>query len=101
MTLPEDYKKEDFKKINKLFNKLKDEKYSINRVDDILEEIDAIASRKLYDFINAEVEEVVVDKNKINFNFKIKDSEKYYVERINVFGSLRDLLMKTIIICST
>ena len=87
LTLPEDYKKEDFKKINKLFNKLNDEKYSINRVDDILEEIDTIASRKLYDFINAEVEEVVVDKNKINFNFKIKDSEKYYVERINVFGN--------------
>ena len=49
--------------------------------------IDIIASQKLYDFINAEVEETVVENNQINFDFKIKDSEKYYVERINVFGN--------------
>ena len=88
LSLPDDYKKDDFKKIEKLFNKLKNEKYSINKVNTILKEIDIIASQKLYDFINAEVEETIVENNKINFDFKIKDSEKYYVERINVFGNL-------------
>ena len=29
----------------------------------------------------------IVDNNKINFNFKIKDSEKFYVERINILGN--------------
>ena len=33
------------------------------------------------------LKETIVGNNKINFNFKIKDSEKYYVERINVFGN--------------
>ena len=87
LSLPDDYRKDDFKKIEKLFGKLKNEKYSINKVNTILKEIDIIASQKLYDFINAEVEETVVENNKINFDFKIKDSEKYYVERINVFGN--------------
>ncbi len=87
LSLPDDYKKNDFKKINKLFIKLKNEKYSINKVNTILKEIDAIASQKLYDFISAEVNETIVEDNKINFNFNIKDSQKYYVERINVFGN--------------
>jgi len=87
LSLPEDYKKDDFKKIDKLFIKLKNEKYSIDKVNNILKEIDKIASLKLYDFINAEVKESIVENNKINFNFEIKDSEKYYVERINIFGN--------------
>ena len=87
LSLPEDYKKDDFKKIDKIFNKLKNEKYSINKVNNILKEIDNIATQKLYDFIDADVEETIVGENKINFDFKIKDSDKFYVERINIFGN--------------
>ena len=87
LTLPEDYKKDDFNKIYKIFKKIENEKYSINKVNLILKEIDNIASRKLYDFIDADVEENVVETNKINFNFKIKDSQKFYVERVNIFGN--------------
>ena len=87
LSLPQDYKKDDFKKLNKLFNKLKNEKYSINKVNNILKEIDIIASQRLYDFIDAEVEETIVKENKIDLNFKIKDSDKFYVERVNIFGN--------------
>ncbi len=87
LTLPEDYKKEDFNKINKIFKKIENEKYSINKINLILKEIDNIASRKLYDFIDADVEEKIVGSNKIDFNFKIKDSQKFYVERVNIFGN--------------
>ncbi len=91
LTLPEDYDKKDFKDIEKIFKKLRGKNYSLDSVDKILKEIDNIASLKLYDFIDATVEEKVVDKNKLNFNFKMQDSKKYYVERINLFGNFQTI----------
>ena len=86
LNLPEDYKVSDFKKIDKLFSKLKGERYSLDDFNMILSEIDNIASSRLYDFIDAEVTESIVG-NKINFVFNVTDSEKVYVERINIFGN--------------
>tara|TARA_Y100001958_G_C21236259_1_gene562756 strand:+ start:60 stop:2309 length:2250 start_codon:yes stop_codon:yes gene_type:complete len=91
LTLPEDYNEDDFKDIEKTFKKLKGKNYSLDRVDKILKEIDKIASLKLYDFIDASVEEQIADKNKLNLNFKMQDSKKYYVERINIFGNFQTL----------
>ena len=91
LSLPEDYNENDFKKIKKLFNKLKNKKYSIDGINSILKEIELIASQNLYDFIDATVTEEIVDKNKINFNFKVKDSQKYYVERIDLFGNFNTI----------
>ena len=87
LTLPDDYKEKDFKKINKLFDKLKDEKYSLNNINLILNEIDNIASSRLYDFIKVEFSENIIEKNKIDFNFIVKDSDKFYVEKINIYGN--------------
>ena len=56
--------------------KLKNEKYSLNDFNKILDEIEKIASNRLYDFIDANVEEKIVDKNKINFNFNVKRLRK-------------------------
>ena len=87
LSLPDDYKEADFSKINKIFTKLKNEEYSLDDISKILEEIDRIASLRLYDFITADVKETIVENNKINFDFKIIDSQKFYVERINIFGN--------------
>ncbi len=87
LNLPQDYQKSDFAKIEKIFAKLKGERYSLNELDKILNEIDKIASARLYDFIDAEIEENIIDNNKINFTFNIVDSEKFYVERINILGN--------------
>ena len=91
LSLPEDYEEKDFKNIKKIFKKLKGKKYSLNSVDEILTEIDKIASLKLYDFIDASVKENIVDTNKIDFIFNLKDSKKYYVERINIFGNFQTI----------
>ena len=45
----------------------------------------------MYDFINAEVQETIVNENKINFEFKIIDSKKFYVERINILGNFNTI----------
>ena len=42
---------------------------------------------KIMNLLMLNVIETIVDKNKINFTFKFKESEKFYVERINIFGN--------------
>ena len=91
LDLPTDYKEKDFVKIQKIFKKLRNQEYSLDSINLILEEVDNIASLQLYDFINAEVEETFIANNKIDFNFKIKDSEKFYVERINIVGNFNTI----------
>ena len=87
LNLPEDYDPNDFDKINKLFKKLEGKRYSINDFNELLEEIDNIASFKLYDFIDATVDEKIIDNNKLNFTFNINDAKKFYVEKINILGN--------------
>ncbi len=91
LDLPDDYNKSDFQDLEKLFSKLSNEPYSINDLESILAEIEKIASTKLYDFIDADVEEKIVNENKIDFTFKIKTSEKYYVEKINILGNFQTI----------
>ena len=91
LNLPEDYDKDDFKDILKTFSSLKTKKYSLNNIDLILSEIDKIASSRLYDFINVEVSENIINENKINFIFTVKDSDKFYVEKINILGNFNTI----------
>ena len=87
LDLPADYNVLDFKKINQTFAKLKGKKYSIDDFNQILNDIEKIASLRLYDFIDAKVDEEIIDNNKINFVFNVSDSTKYYIERINILGN--------------
>ena len=91
LILPEDYSKSDFTDIEKIFQKLKGEIYSLDDFNLILNEIDKIASLKLYDFIDARVEKKVVNEDRLNFKFEIKDSEKFYIERINIVGNFNTI----------
>jgi len=87
LKIPIDYNKNDFEDINRLFNRLRGKEYSINALTEILDKIDLIASTKSYDFITANVTDRVVENNKLNFIFEILDSEKFYVEKINLLGN--------------
>ncbi len=91
LNLPDDYNKSDFKKVEKIFNELKNENYSLDNLNLILKEIEKIASVRLYDFIDAKVEEEIIDNNKINFTFNIVDSDKFYVEKINILGNFQTI----------
>ena len=91
LSLPGDYNEADFSKVEKIFKKLKDKDYSLDDISKILSEIDRIASLRLYDFITADVKETIVEGNKINFDFKIVDSQKFYVERINIIGNYQTI----------
>ena len=87
LNLPTDYEPDLFNKLEIIFNKLKNEPYSLEAVNEILEEIDNIALYANYEFIDANVAEKIVDNNKLDFNFNIIDGDKFYVEKINILGN--------------
>ena len=84
--LPPDYDDENFINLNKIFTKLKGKSYSLNSVDNVLKEIDKIVLNKEYEFLNATVDEELND-NLINLVFNIRETERFYVEKINIFGN--------------
>ena len=86
ISLPTDFDKNNFLRINNLFNKLKGEPYSINQVETILEEIDQITLVEQFQSITADVIENI-NGNKINLKFEIKEIPTKFVERINILGN--------------
>lgn len=86
LNIPNDFDKVNFEKIYKLFNNIKNEPYSINLINQILDEIDEITAIEQYKFIKATVSEDLTD-NKLNLTFNISETEKFFIERINIFGN--------------
>ncbi len=84
--LPNDFSKSNYEEVEKFFKKIENEPYSINRIENIVEKIEIITINEQYESIKASVNENVVS-NKININFKIEESEKFFIERINIFGN--------------
>ncbi len=86
INLPSDFDEKNFVSIKKLFKKIKGKPYSINTIDKILDEIDSITTLEQYKFIKANVSEEV-NNNLINLQFNIAEGEKFYVDRINIYGN--------------
>jgi len=86
LQIPVDFDKQNFSNLLTLFNELQGETYSINAVNEILEEIDKISVEEQYEAISAIVTENIL-LNKINLTFNIKETEKFIIERINIFGN--------------
>ena len=87
INIPDDYDIKDFKALQKIFKSLESTIYSYRSIDFILNEIDKIAAIKNYEFIDIGVNEIIEDDNKINFTFNVKEGDKFYVERVNIFGN--------------
>ena len=84
--LPNDFDKENYTNLNKVLTDLKDEPYSINSVDKILDEIDSITTSEEFKSASAYAQQNIV-QNKLNIDFIIEESETFYIERINIFGN--------------
>ena len=87
LNLPIDYDEQNFEEVNRKLNKLLDKTYSLSKVSEVVEEIDKVSLTREYDFINADLEEVDKGNDKLELIFNIKESEKFYVEQINIFGN--------------
>ena len=86
ISLPSDYDNQNFKIIETLFNDLKNTKYSINKINMILEEIDEVVLDEQYESVEATVDEELIN-NQLNLKFVVNEVEKIFVEKINIFGN--------------
>ena len=86
LDIPVNFEIDNFENLLTLFKEIKDETYSLNSVRKILEEIDQISIQEQFESISAVVSENVVN-DKINLTFSIKETEKFVIDRINIFGN--------------
>ena len=86
LNLPTDFSESNYESLDKFFNKLENEPYSLYSVENILEKIEDITVNEQYESIKATVEETIID-NKINISFNIEETERLFIERINIFGN--------------
>tara|TARA_Y100001935_G_scaffold243623_1_gene235201 strand:+ start:1841 stop:4090 length:2250 start_codon:yes stop_codon:yes gene_type:complete len=84
--LPVEFDKENYSQLFEFFEKLKDEPYSLFQVEKILEKIEVITINEQNETVKSKFQETIVD-NKINLNFKIDETEKIFVEKINIYGN--------------
>ena len=90
LNLPSNYDSKLFQKITKKFSKLKGDKYSLLKINNLLDDINDIALSKQYEFINASIVEKI-NGDKIDFDINISESEKFYIEKINIKGNFNTL----------
>ncbi len=83
----ENFDKNSLKKLSKITKNLNGKKYSEKILNKIIDLIDDIALKNQFIFINTTYDLIIIDDNKINIDFIFKDLEKFYVERINIFGN--------------
>ena len=90
LNLPSNYDAKLFENIVKKFSKLKGDTYSLLKVNDLLDDINDIALSRQYEFINASIDETI-NGDRIDFNINISESDKFYVEKINIIGNYTTL----------
>jgi len=86
LSLPDDFNKDNFESIYKLFTKLKNKPYSLIRIENILDSIDSISTTQQFESTKSSVVEDIKE-NKINLNFIIQDVDRTFVEKINIFNN--------------
>ena len=86
LKVPSDFDKTNYEKINFLFNDLKGEPYSINRIEKILKKINEISIYEQYVSSEAFVEENIFE-NKIDLKFIINEIQTVQVDKINILGN--------------
>ncbi len=87
LLLPADFDPKHFNEIDLTLKKLKGKFYSLSAINKIIDNIEKISLKKQYEFIDATFEEFVINGNQIDLNIELKESQKFYVEKINIFGN--------------
>ncbi len=84
---PDNYDENDFIKINKKLNEYSSKLYSFKVVEKILKEIENIAVKEDYEFVDANINEIITNDNLIDIRIDVIESDKFYVKQINIFGN--------------
>ncbi len=87
LDIPIDYKARDFKEVKNSITGLIGEKYSLNKINKVIKEIDNISVARLYDFLDATIEINKAEGNKLKLVFTVIESDKFFVKKIDIFGN--------------
>jgi len=101
LKLSNDYDPKYFIKIKDSLSKLENKEYSLSKIEKVLREVDKIALSKQYEFIDASLTEKITNNNKLDISISLIDTEKFYVERINILGNeftLEEVIRNTFIV---
>ena len=101
INLPDNYDLVFFEKIQKKLNESKGLFYSYKVIENTLSKIEDIAFDKDYEFVDATIDETIVDKNKINTVINLTESSKLYVNKINILGNsvtIEDVLRNELVV---
>ena len=83
---PDDFNKDNYEKLISILKNLKGKPYSINAIEDILDKIDVITINEEFKSVKASINEKVTN-NKLDIDFIIEETDKYFVEKINIYGN--------------
>ena len=86
INLPDDFDKTNFEELTTFLISLKGKPYSLNSVEKILNNIDNITIQEEYKSVKATISENI-SKDKLDINFNIQETDKFFVERINIYGN--------------
>ena len=101
LELSDEYDPAYFVKIKSLLNDLKGKEYSLSKIEKVLRQVDKIALSKQYEFIDASLSEMIINDNKLDMTISLVDSEKFYVEKINILGNsytLEEVIRNSLIV---
>jgi outer membrane protein insertion porin family len=91
-----------FEKIENKINKFTGKKYSLNKVEKVLNEIEKIALNKNYEFLDISLDENITKNNEINISINLKNKDKnIFVKQLNIFGNnitIEDVIRNELII---
>ena len=86
LNVPNDYDVDAYSKIYKYFDDIKGEAYSLDITEEIIEQIETITLSEQYESSKILIIENF-DANKLNLEFTIDETEKFFVEKINIYGN--------------
>jgi outer membrane protein insertion porin family len=81
-----DFNKDNYLDVYKFFDDLKGKSYSIYKIRDIINKIENISIYEQFESVKVITTENIIS-DKINIKFKIEESEKFFVEKINIYGN--------------
>jgi len=87
LKLPNNFDKKNFEHIYNMFEKYKNKKYSKKTITDLINETDDVILSKEFQFTKAFYGEKIIDNNKINITISIKETDKFFVNKINIMGN--------------
>ena len=87
LVIPDDYEKSKFKKVINKIEDLKGEVYSYNKIEKILDKIELLSLQQDFEFLDAKVNEKIVNNDLIDFQIILIESDQTYVERIDITGN--------------